>query len=348
MRPWNARPAAGWPRACIALLAGVLFSRGGAAQAQTASSSALPVALEVVTTDECTAGQFRAALVGRVRRPLDLRDDAATKLRLLVTSEGRGMLAGDATFEGASGRAQRSVRGSCDEVSAALALVAATWLEAEPSSEAPAERAAPSPESAPDAPVAPAPSVATPVAIEPATVGPDRTSARVPAPDAAAPPRPFAVGGHGVANVGVVGGPAAGAAIAFAYERGRLELRGAVRGALASETLVSSTAHYAWLTAPLDGCAHALSSRVVRLAACARVEPGYLHVEFADLGHSLPWLALGAGGRIGWAAGPLRLEIEAFAALPVTGYRVTRTGTTLVPLRAVAGGFAAGFMVPFS
>ena len=130
--------------------------------------------------------------------------------------------------------------------------------------------------------------------------------------------------------------------------RARFELRAALAGALGTDTLTSSTAHYAWLTAPLDGCAHALSGRAVRLAGCVRVEPGYLRVQFADIAHSLPWLAVGAGARLGWNAGPIRLEIEGFADLPVSGYRITREGTTFVPFRAAAGAFAAGFMVPFS
>lgn len=66
-------------------------------------------------------------------------------------------------------------------------------------------------------------------------------------------------------------GPAFGAALAFAHEGARIELRAALAGALGTDMLTNSTAHYAWLTAPLDGCAHALTGRTVRLAGCVRV-----------------------------------------------------------------------------
>ena len=162
------------------------------------------------------------------------------------------------------------------------------------------------------------------------------------------PPRKaYAFGGHAVTSVGLVSGPAFGAGIAFAREVTRIELRGALRGALGADPITNGTAHYVWLTAPIDGCVHAVSARVLGLAGCVRVEPGYLHVQFADITHSLPWLVLGAGVRVHRNVGPIRLELEGFADVPVSGYRVTREGTTLVPFRAAAGTFAAGFMVPF-
>lgn len=328
-----------------ALAASVLtVVRLGHAQ-QLAPEAALPVALDIVTNDDCTAERFRTALTARVRRPIDVRDGAGAKLRVRVTRGSGSALAADASFEGASGLAQRTVRGSCSEITSALALVAATWLEAEPRIEA--EPPAPAPVEAP-APQAPAPQAPAPEPSAPPPITPP-APARGARSDAAAGPRKrYSIGGHGVASVGLVSNPALGAALAFAYEGERFELRAGLRGALGTDTLSSSTAHYAWLTVPLDGCAHALTGGVLRLAGCARVEPGYLHVQFADVAHSLPWLAVGAGARFGGNVGPIRLEIEGFVDLPVSGYRIDRQGTTFVPFRAAAGSFAAGFMVPFS
>ena len=223
--------------------------------------------------------------------------------------------------------------------------MAATWLEAEPRIEVPAPPlAAPAP--APPAPPPPPPTAEPPpLETRLVTAPPPRTAS---ADSAAGPRKPYSMGGHAVASVGLVSNPAFGAALAFAYEGRRFELRAGVRGALGTDTLTNSTAHYAWLTAPIDGCAHALTGRVLRLAGCARIEPGYLHVQFADIAHSLPWLAAAAGARVGWNVGPLRLEVEGFADLPVSGYRIDRAGSTFVPFRAAAGSFAAGFMVPFS
>lgn len=339
-------------------LAASLLLAARLGRGQPAPEPTLPVSFDIVSSDDCTAERFRAALAARVRRPFALRDGATTKLQVRVTRGSGGALAANASFEGASGSAQRSVRGSCNEITAALALVAATWLEAEPRIEAePAPTPTP-PVPAPPAPAPPAP--APPEAAAPAAPPPEAPTIAAPAAPAEAratagtrasvvsPPRPYAVGGKGVASGGLVSGPAFGVAVSFAYEGARFELRAALAGALGTDTLTSSTAHYAWLTAPLDGCAHALSGRAVRLAGCVRVEPGYLRVQFADIAHSLPWLAVGAGVRLGWNAGPIRLEIEGFADLPVSGYRITREGTTFVPFRAAAGAFAAGFMVPFS
>ncbi len=136
----------------------LLVVRLGRAQPapEPAAEPALPVAFEIVTNDDCAAERFRAALTTGVRRPFALREEAPTELRLRVTLGSGGALAADASFEGASGSAQRSLRGSCNEITAALALVAATWLEAEPRLE-PAPAATATPAITPSASGAPAP-----------------------------------------------------------------------------------------------------------------------------------------------------------------------------------------------
>ena len=85
----------------------------------------------------------------------------------------------------------------------------------------------------------------------------------------------------------------------------------------------------------------------LRLAGCVRIEPGYFHVELGNVAYGLPWLSVGVAARLGAMVGPLRLELEGELALPVTGYRVTRTETTTVPFRALAPGLSLGVMVPF-
>ncbi|CAN5925243.1 hypothetical protein BH11MYX4_BH11MYX4_42430 [soil metagenome] len=301
------------------------------AHAQAPVEPPLPVVIDLTTVDACPADRFRTALEARVRRPFEVRAEGTATLRVTIANAGDGALQGTASFKGASGDATRSVRGSCDETTAALALVAATWLEAEPSV-APEALAVPTPVPSVSAvPTAPPPS---------------------PAPPAPSPPPPpparrrLSIGAHGVGTFGLVGRPAGGAALSLAYETDRLELRAGIRGALSAETVPSGEARYAWLTTAVDGCAHALAGRALRVAGCVRVEPGYFHVSFAG-DRSLPWLSAAAVARLGVSVGPVRLELETFASLPVTGYRITRESDNLVPFRALAPGLAAGIMVPF-
>lgn len=246
----------------------LLTASVGAAQ-PAVDQARLPLALQITTVEGCPAQRFQGALEARVRRPFEIQPGAASVLRVSLVGAGAGVV-GTASFSGASGQATRSIGGSCDEVTAALALVATTWLEAERVE----------------------PATATPSAVGPATTAPA-------APDAPGPaqttPRPrFAVGAHGVATFGLTDGPAAGAGLAFAYQVGRLELRGGLRGALGGETIAAGNARYRWLTVPLDGCFHLANGRSFSLAGCGRAEPGLFYASFGGADRPLPWISLGA------------------------------------------------------
>jgi hypothetical protein len=324
-----------------AVVSGVVAGASvGAAQPATPTAPArppvrprLPLVLQVTTPEGCAAERFERALEARVRRPFEVRRDAASVLRVAIAPAGAAQLEGTASFTGASGSATRSVRGSCDEVTSALALVATTWLEAEP-------EVAPSPPP-PDAPAA-APASET-------RETRDARDARE-APPSNEPLRQhrFAIGAHGVVTAGLVGGASAGAGAALAYRESRLELRGGLRVAFGAETVDAGHASYLWVTAPIDGCVHLVSGGTLTLAGCGRIEPGYFHATFVDAGRALPWLSLATGLRAGWLLGPVRLEVEGFATFPVTGYRIGTTDATIVPFRTVAPLVAAGLMVPFS
>ncbi len=336
--------------------------------AQPASEQArLPLALQITSVEGCPAASFQRALETRVRRPFEVQKDAATVMRVSIVSAGAGAapFEGTATFRGASGQAARSIRGSCAEVTAALALVATTWLEAEPAPEAavvpgvpattpaaaaPASAsasasAAASAEAAP-APPPDAPKAATPQAAA-GSVAPLGADAPVTPTGSTRRPR-FAIGAHGLATFGLTDGPAAGAGLAFAFETGRLELRGGVRGALGGDSVAGLDARYLWLTVPLDGCFHLPTGRIFSVAGCGRAEPGLFYATFAASERTLPWLSLGAGLRAGWTiADAVRLEIEGFATVPATGYRITPAAATIAPFRTIAPLMAAGIMVPF-
>jgi hypothetical protein len=350
----------------------IVLARRGPAQPAVAPPR-LAVALQVTTVEGCPAERFQRALEARVRRPLEIRGEASSSLRVAIVAAGAARFEGTASFAGASGRATRAIRGTCDEVTAALALVATTWLEAEPLPEP--ERAAAAAAAGAAAASTPEPSAApltteppsAPAAAEPAV--PPAASASAPSPSAtptverapppaaretrASPDAPpalhrFAVGAHGVATFGVVGGPAAGGGLAIAYRRPRLELRGGIRAAFGGESIEAGPARYVWLTVPLDGCLHVLTRGPFAFAGCARIEPGYFNATFLGTDRALPWLSLGFGLRGGWSVGPVRLEIEVFEGVPVTGYRITPTDATIVPFRAIVPMIAAGVMVPFS
>ena len=327
----------------------------GHTQATPPALPALPVAIDITTIDACPKGRFRTALASRVRRPFEVREEASATLRITIAKAAKGELEARASFKGRSGIASRSVRGSCDEITSALALVAATWFEAEPALE-PVPAAVPAsvddePAVAPAATTEPPPSI--PPVVPPPAVAPRPAAAppRRPAPPsdagAAGPRKRFSLGAHGLATFGLVGNAAGGAGVALAFETDRFELRGGLRGALSAETLPSGQAHHVWVTAPIDGCLHALTGRVLRLAGCLRVEPGYFRVSFANIQDGEPWLSTAAAARLGWSVGPIRLELEGALTLPITGYRITRTETTFDPFRALAPGLAAGVMIPF-
>lgn len=347
-----------FPRAllCVGVPAATWLA-AGRASAQEATSDgqrALPVEVTVTTNGACPATRFREQLDARVRRPITVRDGAPTSLRIVVSSAGAA-LEGTAYFTGASGKDSRAVRGTCEEISAALALVATTWVEAEPAvpelaappagSSAGAERAPPA---TPDAPRTEPPTVASPTTS--ATTRPradtdaDADTRREPA----LPTRRFALGAQGFVSVGLVGGPAAGGGIAIAHTGERVELRAGARVAFGGDTVTAGSARYVWLTAPIDGCLRVPTGPTFPVAACARVEPGAFNASFAGSDRLLAWLGLGAGARVGWAQPAFRIELEGFIVSPVTGYRITPTETTLMPFRAVAPALAAGIMVPFS
>lgn len=316
-----------------------------------------PVAIDVTvtTTDACPAARFREQLDARVRRPFVVREHVPTSLRIVVSAAGAG-LEGTAHFTGASGKDSRAVRGTCAEISAALALVASTWVEAEPVAP---ELAAP-PATATDAGPGTPPPGEAPKAEPPKTPNGATDPPLAPRPRAdadadadlkrepPASPRRFAVGAHGIVNLGLVGGPAAGGGLALAHTGDRIELRAGARVAFGGETVTAGSARYVWLTVPLDGCLRLPTGPTFPVAACARVEPGAFHARFAGSDRLLAWLGVGAGARVGWAQPAFRLELEAFAVSPVTGYRLTPTETTLLPFRTVTPALAVGLMVPFS
>lgn len=314
---------------CTALVSSALLVTRQSGAQPASDQPELPVTIEVTTVAHCPARRFHDELDARMRRPFEVRAASRATLHVAIgpaKAGAGGDLEGHASFAGASGNAERSVRGTCDEITAALALVATTWLEGEPAAD-------PAPKPPPAA--LPAPAIAP-------------TSLPAESPSAAPLPRKhLSFGAHGISTFGLVGGPAGGAAVSVAYEMERFELRGALRGALGGETIAAGRARYAWLTAGLDGCVHALTGTFVRLAACARLEPGYFRADFAGSARGLPWVTGGAGMRVGWSTGPVRLEIEGFASLPVTGYRVTPTDATIMPFPGLGAAVAAGVMVPF-
>ncbi len=289
------------------------------ARAEPARASPLEIAVRIESPAACPGETFLAALARRTRRPFEVRPESKVTLLITVATTDAGFEAA-AAFAGASGRAERTVRGSCDEISAALALVSAIWLESEPTSP-----------------------TRTVLPVADAGGGDALEHARDNAPTPRATTSHTWVGAQGFAAFGVFGRPAVGAGLFGTYERERVDARLGLRGALANDAIALGTAHFDWLVVPLDGCLHTRTT--VRVSGCARVEPGFLHASFVR-STSLPWLTLGVGPRLDARVGPARLELETFVVATATGYRVSPAGATLVPFRSIATATAIGVALP--
>lgn len=298
------------------------------------------VAVDVTASGPCGASDVARAIAQRVRRPVLFTADAPTRVGVRFAEDGVEVAA-EIAFEGASGKDTRSVSGhSCDEVSAAAAVVAATWLEGEP-----ARAAEPPPGALRAEPSGPAASRLA--AGSPATPKAEAAAEAPGGPSRSAEDARWLFGAHGVASAAIVNGVVLGGQVGLGRSFGRhVELRAFLRGAVVSETQAQGTAQLAFGTVPIDACVRAPVARTVAVGACARVEPGFVRIDYVGVGLTRPWLGAGPGVRARWSLAPVALEVEAFAPAQALGYDVRAGRANPQLFRAFSASFAAGVVLP--
>lgn len=278
----------------------------------------------------CTSADVELAVAKRIRRPVRFVAEASTTLRVrFVVSPAFEAVEAEISFDGVSGRETRRLKtGSCEEAASALSVVAATWLEAEPSTRIQ------------DAPRGPAPAAVNAAA--------SNTTSRETGTIAAGGDAPrFLLGGHVTSTPGVVSSWLPGAQLTAALRvRSHGELRAGLRGAVAEERGASGAAALFWATAPLDACFDTGRATPYGASLCARAEPGIVRLGYDGQSHVLPWFGVGPGGRLRWVLGGVGLEAEAFLPLQVLGYSIRSDGPSLETVRTLAGSFALGAMLP--
>ena len=131
---------------------------------------------------------------------------------------------------------------------------------------------------------------------------------------------------------------------------GGTELRGGVRLTWARNTVELGSVQHRWLTIPLDACRNVRRERITA-GLCGRVDPGLFLTSITaarsfEAHHALAWLDAGAGLRLSASLGGVDLELDAFALVPVTGYRIERDLARLEGLRSVAVSIGLGAMLP--
>lgn len=290
-------------------------------------ASSAPVSVETLGSE----------LALRVRRPVVVQRGAPAVLHVRIDAA-RDSFIGHATFEGASGRDERDIEGtSCTEIVQALAFVASSWLEAEP------EVVRLSPAAAPPPAVAPRP-------IRPADVPPTTRPPAVALPASKA--SRLRAGWRSGVVLGFVSRPALDvtAAGGVTLGAGGTELRGGVRLTWARNTVELGSVQHRWLTIPLDACRNVRRERITA-GLCGRVDPGLFLTSITaarsfEAHHALAWLDAGAGLRLSASLGGVDLELDAFALVPVTGYRIERDLARLEGLRSVAVSIGLGAMLP--
>ncbi len=283
----------------------------------------------------CTRGDVELAVAKRTRRPVRFVDEARTTLRVqFIVSPPSEAVEAEISFDGVSGRETRRLKtSSCEDAASALSVVAATWLEAEPSRRI---------EDPPPPGRAPAPPPGAPN-VAPSNVVPRETVPVVAGRDASR----FLVGGHVTSTPGVVSSWLPGAQLTTALRvRSHGELRAGLRGALAEERGAKGQATLFWATAPLDVCLDTGRATPFGASLCARAEPGIVRMGYDRQSHVLPWLGVGPGARLRWDLGGVGLEAEAFLPLQVLGYSIRRDGPSLETARTFASSFAVGAMLP--
>jgi hypothetical protein len=314
--------------------------RAEPSSATTSSSVALPVHVDV--GEGCPALPIEHALAERVRRSVAFTAAARTTVivRFAVASE-EGTTA-ELSFEGISGEDRRTIRGaSCEDVAAALSIVAATWVESEPSPEDEGPERGRERPSPPERAVMPVP----PVVADSATAR--RAEARR-SPDlsGAAASSPFWLGAHVASNPGIVSGLLPALQLTGALRvRERFELRVGLRGARAEDEQARGKASLLWGTLPIDGCMGFRLGHAFEFSPCARFEPGVVGIDYDRVTRTLPWIGAGPGARIAWSAAPIRLELEAFAPVQVLGWDIRADRATLEPFRSVTASLGAGVMM---
>jgi len=314
-------------------LACLMASSRGAASPQ----ESLEVHVESASdraAEGCTRADVELAVAKRTRRPVRFVEEARTTLRVqFIVSPPSETVEAEISFDGVSGRETRRLKtSSCEDAASALSLVAATWLEAEPSTRI--EDAPPGPAPAPPigAPIAAASNV-TPRETGPVAIGGDASR--------------FLLGGHVTSTPGVVSSWLPGAPLTTALRvRSHGELRAGLRGALAEERGAKGQAALFWATVPLDVCLDTGRAKPYGASLCARAEPGIVRIGYDGQSHVLPWFGLGPGARLRWELGGVGLEAEAFLPLQVLGYSIRSDGPSLETVRTFAGSFAVGAMLP--
>lgn len=300
----------------IAPLAGLLAAPSARAEGSTA-----PLAVRLRVEGPCPRGEFLRDLVSAVRRPLDTNaDDATTELAVRFVA-GRTSASGEARFVGRSGDDARTVRGrTCAEVSAAVALVASTWLDAEHDAPAPSPPTPPTP-----------PSVR--VHALPELVAEDPDATREPTPEPRSDVTVAALAFIGAREVSALGVEASGG-----VRRGTFGLRGGARGIAGGRH--DGGPQHVWITSVVSGCADLLEGGHIAAAGCARLDPGVVVVSGARVE---PWLSAGAGPRLVSSVGRVRVELGLLAVLPILGGSARSVATRDDLPIAVEGSAAASY-----
>lgn len=150
-----------------------------------------------------------------------------------------------------------------------------------------------------------------------------------------------------MASAAIVNRAVLGGQVGLGRSLGRhVELRAFLRGAVVSEAQARGTAHLSFGTLPLDACVRAPLARTVAIGACARVEPGFVRIDYAGAALVRPWLGAGPGVRARWSVAPVALEVEAFAPAQALGYDVREGRANAQMFRAFSTSFAAGVVLP--
>jgi hypothetical protein len=302
---------------------------------------------------------FEGQVRGRSSR-ISVTAGGETVVRVRIAGRGK-RASGEVTLADASGReSKRSVDGTCTDVVAALALIAALALDPTASTEreAPAPAASTAPAPSPPASSAPPPAAsASTKPPAPAVSAPAAASSEQAAVTAATPHTwAWSIGAH----AGVTGGVTPDVLFTVPVLLDvSLRAKGLFAPALrlrferSGSGGTGPTADFSWTTGSLDLCPIAFSPGPLRFWPCVRAEAGAL--EAAGVGVSptrtsvRPWVTLGLEVRVRLAiVGPIFAEIEGGAFAPLVRDRFfLEPAATIHTTPAVAPAGAAGIGVTF-
>jgi hypothetical protein len=333
----------------------------GAVEQAARAQAPRAVRLEYDAPPACAdEASFQAQVRARSARVI-FASDGGTALRVRIGARG-ARFEGDVSLGELHGPARRHVEGSCEDVTAALALIAALALDpmASTASDPAGASSASAPPAASTAPPPPAPTASAATSPPPKKTDERRLADAEPLSEAEerAHGWGWSIGAEAAITQGVA--PSALVTVpAFldVSRRGPTVFTPAVRlrfeRADSASSAAQGGAYFTWTAGSLDLCPVSLSTWRVRVWPCARAEAGVLAATGAETtpvrSDSRPWMTLGlvARARV-TVVGALFVELEGGAFAPLVRDRFfVEPDTTVERVPAVAAAGAAGGGVTF-